>query len=111
MVRCPFVRSATRTDSTPASFLSPPSDPLVANLEREIFLLAFVSAAWGYVLCSLYSCLADPYPSWSCLGIWLASLTRSEIIVTATNEDIWSGRYVEAAVSSCVVYRHASCSI
>lgn len=35
----------------------------------------------------------------------MASLARSEIIVTATNEDIWSGRYVEAAVRPFMISR------
>lgn len=61
-VRPSFFRT-TRTDSAIASFLSPPSDPFVANLEREFFILAFVSAAWGYVLSLLYLYPANSVPA------------------------------------------------
>lgn len=33
-----------------ASFLSPPSDPFMAVLERELIILTFVSLGWAYVL-------------------------------------------------------------
>lgn len=36
---------------------------------------------------------------WSCLGIKLASLARSELVPTADVLNVFSGQYVEAAVS------------
>jgi hypothetical protein len=37
---------------------------------------------------------------WACLGIKLASLARSHTVYTATLDEILSGKYIEAAVSS-----------
>lgn len=66
-----------------AAFLSPPSDPFIANLERELVLLLFVSMAYA----------------WSCLGIKLASLARTNFVPNASIKSIFSGQYIEAAPS------------
>ncbi|KIJ63943.1 hypothetical protein HYDPIDRAFT_112430 [Hydnomerulius pinastri MD-312] len=63
-----------------ASFLSPPSDPLIAVLEREIMILLFVGLGWA----------------WSCLGLKLADLARSVNIPNAPITNIISGQYIEA---------------
>ncbi|KAG9311166.1 hypothetical protein JVU11DRAFT_8233 [Chiua virens] len=44
-----------------ASFLSPPSDPFIAVLQRELGILIFAASGWA----------------WSCLGIKLAYIARS----------------------------------
>ncbi|KAF9499221.1 hypothetical protein BDN71DRAFT_1384411 [Pleurotus eryngii] len=64
-----------------ASFLSPPSDPFMSVLEREAFILVFVLIGWG----------------WASLGIKLADLARHTKDPAASLQDIFSGRYVEAA--------------
>ncbi|KAI0318290.1 hypothetical protein OF83DRAFT_1057097 [Amylostereum chailletii] len=66
-----------------AGFLSPPSDPLVANIERELIILFMVTLSWA----------------WTCLAIKLASLARSEILTTPDLSEIFSGAYVEAGPS------------
>ncbi|KAJ8489973.1 hypothetical protein ONZ45_g13364 [Pleurotus djamor] len=64
-----------------ASFLSPPSDPFMSVLERELIILLFVATAWA----------------WSSLGIKLADLARRNRDPTASFDLIFSGYYVEAA--------------
>ncbi|KZV73701.1 hypothetical protein PENSPDRAFT_602548 [Peniophora sp. CONT] len=66
-----------------ASFLSPPSDPTIANIEREIVIVLIVLVSWA----------------WSSLGVKLASLARSHIILTPDVQLVQQGAYVEAAPS------------
>ncbi|KAJ3536349.1 hypothetical protein NMY22_g6068 [Coprinellus aureogranulatus] len=65
------------------SFLSPPSDPFVAVLERELLIILFVCIAWA----------------WSCLGLKFASMARRHIDYSATFMDVIDGKYIEAAPS------------
>ncbi|KAJ7286108.1 hypothetical protein C8J57DRAFT_1431688 [Mycena rebaudengoi] len=65
------------------SFLSPPSDPFMAVLEREITTLFFVTTAWA----------------WSCLGIKLADMARVTRNPNATIVEVISGQYLETAPS------------
>lgn len=37
-------------DPCVASFLSPPSEPFMAVLERELIVLTFAALGWAYVL-------------------------------------------------------------
>ncbi|KAA1476343.1 hypothetical protein DENSPDRAFT_932985 [Dentipellis sp. KUC8613] len=66
-----------------ASFLNPPAGPFVAHTEQSLTILFFVTVAWA----------------WTCLGIKLASLARSEVLPNAPINDIFNGNYVEAAPS------------
>ncbi|EIN13098.1 hypothetical protein PUNSTDRAFT_139763 [Punctularia strigosozonata HHB-11173 SS5] len=66
-----------------ASVLSPPSDQFMAVLEREFFILLFVTTSWA----------------WSCLGIKLANLTRRHIVPNASSTSIFSGQYIEWRVT------------
>ncbi|KAG1817351.1 hypothetical protein EV424DRAFT_1324468 [Suillus variegatus] len=66
-----------------ASFLSPPSDPFIAVLEREIIVLIFVSLGWA----------------WVCLGLMFASLARTQILPDASIRTIITGEYIEAGPS------------
>ncbi|KZT35081.1 hypothetical protein SISSUDRAFT_1064765 [Sistotremastrum suecicum HHB10207 ss-3] len=61
------------------AFISPPSDPFIAILERELGILILVLSAWA----------------WACLGIKLSSLARSEFVPTASTVDIFAGKYIE----------------
>ncbi|KAG1814722.1 uncharacterized protein BJ212DRAFT_1361725 [Suillus subaureus] len=63
-----------------ASFLSPPSDPFMAVLEREIFMLIFVALGWA----------------WVCLGLMFASLARTQTVPDASILTIITGEYIEA---------------
>ncbi|KAH7923390.1 hypothetical protein BV22DRAFT_1196761 [Leucogyrophana mollusca] len=63
-----------------ASFLSPPSDPFIAVLERELAILTFVCLGWA----------------WSCLALKLADLARKQNISTASLTSIIAGEYIEA---------------
>ncbi|TDL21197.1 hypothetical protein BD410DRAFT_821614 [Rickenella mellea] len=63
-----------------AGFMSPPRDPFIANLERELINLTLVALSFA----------------WSTLGIKLASLARKEFAYAATIDQIYTGRYVEA---------------
>ncbi|KAF7322544.1 hypothetical protein HMN09_00032900 [Mycena chlorophos] len=65
------------------AFMSPPADPFLAVLERELSILLFVTATWG----------------WSCLGIKLADLARVHREPTATLAQAVTGQYIEAAPS------------
>lgn len=67
----------------PASFLSPPSDPFIAVLEREIIIQLTVSGSYA----------------WSCLGIKLANLARTEFSTNVDVSDVLRGRYLEVAPS------------
>ncbi|KAK0473358.1 hypothetical protein IW261DRAFT_1503962 [Armillaria novae-zelandiae] len=57
------------------AFMSPPSDPFMAVLEREILIISLVSVSWA----------------WSCLGIKLASLGSHQHCSECY------GQYIEAA--------------
>jgi hypothetical protein len=48
--------------SLPAGMLSPPGDPFVTNMEREIIILLSVLTAWGLVR-SPIGIYAAPYPT------------------------------------------------
>ncbi|KAI9457691.1 hypothetical protein HD554DRAFT_2141770, partial [Boletus coccyginus] len=63
------------------SFLSPPSDPFIAVLQRELGILSFAASGWA----------------WSCLGIKLADVARSNKDPTASLANIFAGQYIEAA--------------
>ncbi|KAG1727012.1 hypothetical protein EDB19DRAFT_1914374 [Suillus lakei] len=63
-----------------ASFLSPPSDPFMVVLEREIITLIFVALGWA----------------WVCLGLMFASLARTQTIPDASIQTIITGEYIEA---------------
>ncbi|KAJ6525711.1 hypothetical protein B0H19DRAFT_1223853 [Mycena capillaripes] len=63
------------------SFMSPPSDPFMAVLEREFMILSFVTTAWA----------------WSCLGIKLADLARVIHNPNASFLDAVTGQYLEVA--------------
>ncbi|KAJ6463830.1 hypothetical protein C8R47DRAFT_1156945 [Mycena vitilis] len=63
------------------SFMSPPSDPFMAVLEREFTILFFVATAWA----------------WGCLGIKLADLARVNHSPNASFLDAITGQYLEVA--------------
>ncbi|KAJ7087768.1 hypothetical protein C8R44DRAFT_26769 [Mycena epipterygia] len=63
------------------SFMSPPNDPFMAVLEREIMILFFVTTSWA----------------WSCLGIKLADLARVNRNPNATFLEAVTGQYLEVA--------------
>lgn len=65
-----------------ASVLSPPSDPFMSVLERELLLLLLSTIAWA----------------WCCLGIFLAFLARNNKAVVPLAATV-TGKYLEAAVS------------
>ncbi|TFK87224.1 hypothetical protein K466DRAFT_491227 [Polyporus arcularius HHB13444] len=64
-----------------SSFLDAPHDPFLAVLERELIFLTFVVTAWA----------------WTCLGIFLANLARTNIDYNAPVAAIQSAQYIEAA--------------
>lgn len=64
-----------------AAFLSPPRDPFVAVLERELLILFFVALAWA----------------WVCLGVFLANLARTNTNLAVTFNQALSGDYIQAA--------------
>ncbi|KAF8991841.1 hypothetical protein BDQ17DRAFT_1413587 [Cyathus striatus] len=66
-----------------ASVLSPPSDPFISVLERELLILLFVAIAWG----------------WSCLGMKLADLARNFHDPNVTVRMAATGQYVEGGSS------------
>ncbi|KAI5118341.1 hypothetical protein M0805_009144 [Coniferiporia weirii] len=79
-----------------ATFLSPPADPFIAVLEREIVLQLTVAGAYA----------------WSCIGVRLANLARTEFNPKAELSDIIQGRYIEAAPSViCAVFLCVGTSI
>ncbi|KAJ7074309.1 hypothetical protein C8F01DRAFT_17912 [Mycena amicta] len=63
------------------AFMSPPNDPFMSVLEREITILIFVTTTWA----------------WSCLGIRLADLARVHRNPAASFTDAVTGQYIEAA--------------
>ncbi|KAF5312520.1 hypothetical protein D9619_003562 [Psilocybe cf. subviscida] len=65
------------------AFLSPPSDPFLMMLEREILIIFFVCLAWA----------------WASLGIFLANLSRNYRDPNVTFLEAATGRYIEAAPS------------
>ncbi|CAK5277324.1 unnamed protein product [Mycena citricolor] len=65
------------------SFLSPPNDPLMSVVERELNILLFVTVAWA----------------WSCLGIKLADFARVNRDPTVTLSQAVTGQYLEVAPS------------
>ncbi|KIM37705.1 hypothetical protein M413DRAFT_448230 [Hebeloma cylindrosporum] len=72
-----------------AAFLSPPSDPFICVLEREILILILVCVSWA----------------WICLGIFLANLSRTYHDSSLTITQVVSGQYIEAAPSIiCAVF-------
>ncbi|KAG2130867.1 hypothetical protein DEU56DRAFT_981991 [Suillus clintonianus] len=64
-----------------ASFLSPPSEPFMVVLERELLILTFVLLGWG----------------WVCLGLMFANLARTQTLPDASLQTIITGAYIEAA--------------
>ncbi|RDB29703.1 Uncharacterized protein C57A7.05 [Hypsizygus marmoreus] len=64
-----------------ASVLSPPSDPFIAVLEREVLIMVCVLIGWA----------------WSCLGMKLADLTREFHDPTVTLNQAITGEYIETA--------------
>ncbi|KDQ52942.1 hypothetical protein JAAARDRAFT_39659 [Jaapia argillacea MUCL 33604] len=64
-----------------AGFMSPPSDPFVAVLEREILIMASVTLAWA----------------WLCLAAKLASLARVSVDPSVSPATVFTGQYIEAA--------------
>ncbi|KAG5730014.1 hypothetical protein E4T56_gene20195 [Termitomyces sp. T112] len=64
-----------------ASVLSPPSDPFLSVLEREVLIMLFASLSWA----------------WSCLGIKFADLARTNRNTNAGLADVVRGQYIEAA--------------
>ncbi|PBK88893.1 hypothetical protein ARMGADRAFT_996733 [Armillaria gallica] len=72
---------STDIPSPTSAFMSPPSDPFMAVLEREILIISLVSVSWA----------------WSCLGIKLASLARTNSVPNATFANAVTGQYIEAA--------------
>jgi len=70
-------------------------------IERELIILTFVASAFGYV--NIEYIFIHPVhidsTSWSCLGIFLASLARTQTDKSASMIDIVSGNYIETGVS------------
>ncbi|KAF8067019.1 hypothetical protein FPV67DRAFT_1769133 [Lyophyllum atratum] len=64
-----------------ASAISPPSEPFLMTLEREVLVMSFATLSWA----------------WCCLGITLANLTRHYRNPAASPTDIIHGRYIETA--------------
>ncbi|PFH45992.1 hypothetical protein AMATHDRAFT_70774 [Amanita thiersii Skay4041] len=62
------------------SFVSPPFEPFLAVLERELLILLFSTLAWA----------------WSCLGMRLADLARTNRNPNVTLQAAITGRYIEA---------------
>ncbi|KAF8907756.1 hypothetical protein CPB85DRAFT_1551911 [Mucidula mucida] len=63
-----------------SAFMSPPSDPFMGVVERELIILGLVAAVWG----------------WSCFGMFLANLARSNTDRTVTFVAAVSGQYIQA---------------
>jgi hypothetical protein len=94
-----------------ASILSPPNDPFVATIEREILIVGLAATGWGYVFIMFF--FLSPYSTpilnslrkrWGCLGLFLANLTRVQKLspAEAPQAAIFSGEYIEAAVSPLI---------
>ncbi|KAJ3862063.1 hypothetical protein EV359DRAFT_45947 [Lentinula novae-zelandiae] len=69
-----------------AAFLSPPIDPFLAVLEREVLISLFVAATWAF----------------ACLGMFLANLARTNLDTSVSIQTALfsNGQYVEAAPSA-----------
>ncbi|KAF9028574.1 hypothetical protein BDZ89DRAFT_1066048 [Hymenopellis radicata] len=63
-----------------SAFLSPPADPFIGVVEREVIIIGIVALVWG----------------WSCFGMFLANLARSNTDPTVTFVAAISGQYIEA---------------
>ncbi|GJE89275.1 aromatic acid exporter family member 2 domain-containing protein [Phanerochaete sordida] len=63
-----------------AGFLQPPSGPFIQVLEAELTLLLCVTGGWA----------------WSCLGLFLANLSRNHVDYNAPLAQITTGQYIEA---------------
>ncbi|KAG6862124.1 hypothetical protein C0995_005936 [Termitomyces sp. Mi166 len=70
-----------------ASVLSPPSDPFLSVLEREVLIMLFASLSWA----------------WSCLGIKFADMARTNRTTNVGLADAVRGEYIEAAIGQAVV--------
>jgi len=70
-----------------AAVFSPPADPFMSVLEREVLLLLLSCVAWA----------------WCCLGMFFANLARHNKAVVPLSAAI-TGKYLEAAVS--VIWVH-----
>ncbi|KAI6026427.1 hypothetical protein BKA83DRAFT_4243292 [Pisolithus microcarpus] len=66
-----------------ASFLSAPSDPLVAVVERECIILLFAGLGWA----------------WECLALKFADLARTVHVTDPTTTSVVSGQYLQTAPS------------
>ncbi|KAI1785560.1 hypothetical protein LXA43DRAFT_1037284 [Ganoderma leucocontextum] len=64
-----------------SSYLDTPHDPFIAVLERELIFVTLVVTAWA----------------WSCLGIFLSHLARTNVDYFASPADIHAAKYVEAS--------------
>ncbi|KAH0826407.1 hypothetical protein J3R83DRAFT_5379 [Lanmaoa asiatica] len=82
-----------------ASFLSPPSDPFVAVLQRELAILTFAASGWALVTLQYLICdsTTNIFCSWSYLGIKLADIARSNRDPTASLANIIAGQFIEPA--------------
>ncbi|KAJ4474454.1 hypothetical protein J3R30DRAFT_3509189 [Lentinula aciculospora] len=69
-----------------AAFLSPPVDPFLAVLEREMLISLFVAATWAF----------------ACLAMFLANLARTNLDTSVSVQTALfsNGKYVEAAPSA-----------
>ncbi|EDQ99398.1 uncharacterized protein LACBIDRAFT_316563 [Laccaria bicolor S238N-H82] len=63
-----------------ASFLSPPTDPFRAVVEREVVIMIMISLTWSYV----------------CVGIRFADMARTVHDPSATFVEAVSGKFIEA---------------
>ena len=73
-------------------------------LQRELGILSFAASGWASVVLQYLICDSTTkiFYSWSCLGIKLADIARSNKDPTASLANIIAGQYIEAAVSSLV---------
>lgn len=69
-----------------SSFLSAPSDPLVAVIERESIILLFAGLGWA----------------WECLAFKFADLARTVHVTNPTTTNVVSGQYLQSAPSVIV---------
>ncbi|KAK2462664.1 hypothetical protein APHAL10511_005397 [Amanita phalloides] len=70
---------------TIAAIVSPPNEPFVSILERELVLLLFSSIGWA----------------WSCMGIFFAHLARTNK-TKATLAAVLTGQFLEAAPTTII---------
>ncbi|KAG6834861.1 hypothetical protein H0H93_006863, partial [Arthromyces matolae] len=64
-----------------ASVLSPPNDPFISVLEREVLIMLLASLTWA----------------WACLGIKFADMARTNHYPNATLSEAVYGTYIEVA--------------